>query len=45
MCLYCVQVDILTKICNLGIHMCIKQHIFRLEVSVYHHVSVTVIYC
>jgi len=36
--------DSLTEVCNLGIHVCIKQHIFRLEVSVHHHVSVAVVY-
>lgn len=37
--------ETLTKVCNLGIHVCIKQHIFRLEVSVHHHVPVAVVYC
>lgn len=36
--------DVLTKVCNFGIHVCIEQHVFRLEVPVYHHVSVAVVH-
>lgn len=34
----------LTKISYLGIHVCIKKHIFRLQISMYYHVPVTVIH-
>lgn len=40
-----LRLDTLTEVCNLGIHVCIEQHIFRLEVSVHHHVPVAVVYC
>lgn len=33
-----------TKVCNLGIHVRIQQDVLRLQVSVHHHVSVTVIH-
>jgi len=34
----------LTKISYLRIHVCVKQHIFRLQISMYYHMPVTVIH-
>lgn len=38
------KIAMLTEVSYLGIHVCIKQHIFRLQISMYYHMPVTVIH-